>query len=238
MLSKNITMGLIRVSVLVPLMLVGCETKQPINKMEPVDKFVSGSEKQEYQQAYNQLRNGNTKESIEQFNAFLIKHPSGLLYANNAQYWLGEAYRVDQNNDAARKAFNDVIEKYPDGVKVPDALLRLGMLEMEQGNNGKAIEYFVRVATEYPNSTVAPIAEKKLHTLGVTEIKKIDKPIKLKPKQAVIPPASNSTVDNKEMPKKTTSVNFDEFKAQCKELGFKAGTQDFGNCVLQLNEGK
>jgi hypothetical protein len=57
-------------------------------------------------------------------------------------------------------------------------------------------------------------------------------------KQAVIPPASNSTVDIKEMPKKTTSVNLDEFKAQCKALGFKAGTQDFGNCVLQLNEGK
>ena len=41
-----------------------------------------------------------------------------------------------------------------------------------------------------------------------------------------------------ETPKKTTSVNLDEFKAQCKALGFKAGTQDFGNCVLQLNEGK
>ena len=215
------------------LLLVGCAT------VEPYKVEVSGSEKWEYEQAYNQLQNGNAKRSIEQFNAFLIKHPSGLLYANNAQYWLGEAYRVDQNNDAARKAFNDVIEKYPDGVKVPDALLRLGMLEMEQGNNEKAIEYFVRVATEYPNSSVGPIAEKKLHTLGVTEIKKIDKPIKLKPKQAVIPPASNGSAEiKKEMPKKTTSVNLDKFKAQCKALGFKAGTQDFGNCVLQLNEGK
>jgi hypothetical protein len=28
------------------------------------------------------------------------------------------------------------------------------------------------------------------------------------------------------------------FKAQCKVLGFKEGTQDFGNCVLELNEAK
>lgn len=31
-------------------------------------------------------------------------------------------------------------------------------------------------------------------------------------------------------------VNLGEFKTQCKELGFKVGTPDFGNCVLKLNE--
>ena len=141
MQSKNITMGLISILVLVPLMLVGCATVEPY-KIE-----VSGSEKQEYQQAYNQLRNGNTKRSIEQFNAFLIKHPTGQ-YSNKAQYWLGVANRV------IPLTFN-----------------------------------------------------------GSAEIKK-------------------------EMPKKTTSVNLVEFKVQCKELGFKAGTQDFGNCVLELNDAK
>lgn len=74
--------------------------------------------------------------------------------------------------------------------------------------------------------------------LEVMAIKKIDKPLNSKPKQIVMPPDSNSADDNKEMPKKTTSVNLDEFKAQCTQLGFKAGTQDFGNCVLELNEGK
>ena len=140
----------------------------PKKKEEVPEVKVPEGEKQEYQQAYNELRNGHTKQSIEQFNAFLSKYPSGT-YSNNAQYWLGEAHRVDQNNDAARKAFNDVIEKYPDGVKVPDALLRLGMLEMEQKNVAKAREYFVRVTTEFPKSSVAPIAAKKL--LKLDEVK-------------------------------------------------------------------
>jgi len=35
-----------------------------------------------------------------------------------------------------------------------------------------------------------------------------------------------------------SKVNLEEFKANCKLLGFKEKTTDFGNCVLQLNEGK
>ena len=147
---------------------IASDNRIPKKKEEVPEVKVPEGEKQEYQQAYNELRNGHTKQSIEQFNAFLSKYPSGS-YSNNAQYWLGEAHRVDQNNDAARKAFNDVIEKYPDGVKVPDALLRLGMLEMEQKNVAKAREFFVRVTTEFPKSSVAPIAVKKL--LKLDEVK-------------------------------------------------------------------
>ncbi|MFZ2169578.1 MAG: tol-pal system protein YbgF [Methylococcaceae bacterium] len=128
----------------------------------------SGTEKEEYQQAYNELRNGHTNESIEQFNAYLNKYPAGV-YANNAQYWLGEAYRVNKDNEAARKAFNDVIEKYPNGAKVPDALLKLGYIEAEQKNFAKAREYLTRVTAEYPNTPAALLATKKL--LKLDEVK-------------------------------------------------------------------
>ena len=33
-------------------------------------------------------------------------------------------------------------------------------------------------------------------------------------------------------------LSLEEFKTQCKVLGFKEGSQDFGNCVLELNESK
>ena len=98
----------------------------------------------------------------------MSKYPTGV-YANNAQYWLGEAYRVKQDNDAARKAFNDVIEKYPDGAKVPDALLKLGYIEMDQKNPAKAREYLTRVTTDYPKSPAALLAAKKL--LKLDEVK-------------------------------------------------------------------
>ncbi|MGR8999096.1 MAG: tol-pal system protein YbgF [Gammaproteobacteria bacterium] len=142
--------------------------KQAPNRKPDAAVQVSGAEKEEYQQAYNELRNGHTDQSIEQFIAYLNMYPTGV-YANNAQYWLGEAYRVKQDNNAARKAFNDVIEKYPNGIKVPDALLKLGYIEVEQKNPAKAREYLTRVTVEYPNTRAALLAEKKL--LKLDEIK-------------------------------------------------------------------
>lgn len=139
-----------------------------VPKPKPEAAQVSGAEKQEYQQAYNELRNGHTEQSIEQFKVYLGKYPAGV-YGDNAQYWLGEAYRVKQDNDAARKAFNDVVEKYPDGAKVPDALLKLGYIEIDQKNLVKAREYLTRVTTDYPKSPAALLAGKKL--LKLDEVK-------------------------------------------------------------------
>jgi tol-pal system protein YbgF len=124
-----------------------------------------GQDKQGYFMAYDELRSGHTLQSIEQFKAYLNQYPSGE-YANNAQYWLGEAYRVNQDNASARKAFNDVLEKYPDSAKVPDATLKLGYIEVDQKNFIKAAEYFNRVISDYPKSPAAVLAAKKLLKLN------------------------------------------------------------------------
>lgn len=120
-----------------------------------------GDEKQQYQQAYEALGNGHTVQAIAEFNAMLGKNPKGE-YANNAQYWLGEAYRVNQDVDSARNAFNNVVEKYPGSSKVPDALLKLGYIEVEQKNPAKAREYLTRVTVDFPGSKAARLAAKKL----------------------------------------------------------------------------
>jgi tol-pal system protein YbgF len=125
---------------------------------------VSEGEKQEYQQGYDDLRNGRTAQAITEFNAFIASHP-GSSYASNAQYWLGEAHRVNQDNTSARKAFNDVVGTYPNSAKVPDALLKLGYIEMEEKNSAKAREYLTRVTTEFANSRAAGLAQKKLLVL-------------------------------------------------------------------------
>ena len=121
--------------------------------------------KQQYLQAFEAFRNGQVTEAITQFNTLLSKDPNNL-YANNAQFWLGEAYRVNKNTEAARKAFSLVLEKYPTSQKVPDALLKLGTIEMEQKNTAKAKEYLTRVMTDYPSSKPAEIAAKKLQQLN------------------------------------------------------------------------
>jgi tol-pal system protein YbgF len=123
-----------------------------------------GDSKQPYQHAYDALRSGLTSQAIAEFKELLSKNPNGE-FASNAQYWLGEAYRVNQDVDAARNAFNAVVDHYPGSPKVPDAMLKLGYIEMEQKNPVKARDYLTRVTVAYPESTAAHLAAKKLLVL-------------------------------------------------------------------------
>ncbi|CAG7857516.1 hypothetical protein MCAMS1_02369 [biofilm metagenome] len=137
---------------------------EPVPPPAPEAMPLSASEKQEYQSAYDNLRNGRTAQAITQFNGFIANHPDST-YAGNAQYWLGEAHRVNMDNTSARQAFNTVVEKYPRSAKVSDALLKLGYIEMEEKNTEKAREILTRVTTEFGNSRAAVLAEKKLAIL-------------------------------------------------------------------------
>lgn len=120
-----------------------------------------------YQQAFEAFRNGQVAEAIAQFSDLLSKDPNNQL-ANNAQFWLGEAYRVNKDIPSAKKAFSAVLEKYPNSQKVPDALLKLGSIEMDAKNSVKAKELFTRVITDYPTSKPAEVAAKKLQQLNGT----------------------------------------------------------------------
>lgn len=123
--------------------------------------------KQPYQQAFEALRNGQVAQAIEQFNTLLEQDPKNI-YANNAQFWLGKAYRISKDSASAKKAFNVLLEKYPSSQKVPEALVELGAIEAEQKNPAKAKEYLTRVITDFPTSKSAELAAKKLQQINGT----------------------------------------------------------------------
>lgn len=131
----------------------------------PSEPAAAVSEDQAYKQAYDDLRNGRTTQSIEEFKAYLSTNPSGPL-SGNAQYWLGEAYRINQDFSSSRAAFTKVLESYPDSPKVPDALLKLGYIEIDLNNKPKAGEYLNRVINDYPNTNAARMAAKKLQSIS------------------------------------------------------------------------
>ncbi len=120
-----------------------------------------GNEKERYQQAYDTLRNGHNAQAVNMFEALLADKPAGE-FSDNAQYWLAEAHKMNRDNDKAKAAFNKVVSQYPDSSKVPDALLKLGFIEFEQQNQAKARDYLTRVVTNYPGTTAAHLASKKL----------------------------------------------------------------------------
>lgn len=119
------------------------------------------NEKQMYKAAYETLRNGHNKRAIREFETLLKRFPEGQ-FASNSQYWLGEAHKVNRNIQAAKKAFNEVVNNYPNSNKVPDALLKLGYIELEQNNKASARDYLTQITVNHPDSTAAHLAKKKL----------------------------------------------------------------------------
>lgn len=123
------------------------------------------TDKTRYQAAYQMLRNGHNTRAITAFNSLIADFPAGE-YADNSQYWLGEAYKVNQNLEAAKVAFLKVVMKYAGSPKVPDALLKLGYIEFEQNNMAQARDYLTQVTVAHPETTAAHLAEKKLMQLS------------------------------------------------------------------------
>ncbi len=120
-----------------------------------------GDEKERYQIAYDTLRNGHNEQAVKMFESLLTDFPAGE-FSDNAQYWLGEAYKINREFDKARAAFGKVVSRYPNSSKVPDALLKIGYIEFDQQNIAKARDYLTRVTTSYPGTTAAHLAAKKL----------------------------------------------------------------------------
>ena len=119
------------------------------------------SEKELYQAAYETLRNGHNTRAISAFKALLSKFPDGE-YADNSLYWLGEAYKVNQDFNSSKAAFSKIVTHFGGSTKVPDALLKLGYIEFEQNNIPKARDYLTQVTTSYPASPAADLATEKL----------------------------------------------------------------------------
>lgn len=128
---------------------------------EPAPKYDAEQERNEYKAAFESLREARYAQAIEAFTAFLQKYPEGN-YADNAQYWLGEANYVSRNFDQALSEFAVVLERFPRSSKVPDAKLKMGYTYYELQQWEKAREMLSGIINAHPNTSVAPLAEQRL----------------------------------------------------------------------------
>lgn len=118
-------------------------------------------EKDSYRSAFNLLKEGRYDRSIKSFTAFLSKYPQST-YADNAQYWLGEANYVSRKYKSAVKEFGRVIAGFPDSSKVPDAMLKLGFTHYELKQWLKSRQMLEAVMQNYPRSSAAKLAGTRL----------------------------------------------------------------------------
>lgn len=127
----------------------------------PVDNAPSSVEQAVYTQAFDALKAGSYSVAITGFKDFLGTYPTSPL-ADNAQYWLGEAYYVNRDFGSAAGAFRTVLKKWPDSRKAPDALLKLGYTQLEQKQYPAARATLEEVTKKYPGTESARLATERL----------------------------------------------------------------------------
>jgi len=127
----------------------------------PGDNGPSSTEQAVYSQSIDALKAGSYSIAITGFRDFLKSYPQSPL-AENAQYWLGEAYYVNHDYDSAAEAFRAVLKKWPDARKAPDALLKLGYTQIEQKQYAAARSTLTAVTQKYPGTDTAKLATDKL----------------------------------------------------------------------------
>ncbi len=136
---------------------------------KPPAALVPGSmeqvgEQAEYDKALAILREGRYPEAAQAFKQFLADHPGSTL-ADNASYWLGEAYYVTRNFDKAQGAFQSLVDTFPQSAKVPGSRLKIAYIHYEKKNWKTARRALTDLVSEYPDTTVARQANDRLQRM-------------------------------------------------------------------------
>lgn len=118
-----------------------------------------------YNNAYLDLTRGDYKLALVGFNDFLKYFPENDL-AVNAQYWIGECFYAQGLYHIAFDEFQNVIIRYPNGSKVPAALLKMGYSANKMGDKENAKKYLQMVIQKFPHSEEARLAKQQLETFN------------------------------------------------------------------------
>ena len=123
-------------------------------KKQPTEDELYKSAKQAFDQ-------GDSETAKKYFQEVIDRYPKSE-NADNAQFWIGEIYYREKWYEKAILEYQKVIEKYPDGNKVPAALLKQGVAFQNIGDKPNSRHILEDLVKKYPKSNEAKIAREKL----------------------------------------------------------------------------
>jgi len=122
------------------------------------------SAEDEYKAAYDLYKRKKYSEARKSFEAF-IKNNKEHKWAGNSHFWIGESYYAEGTYDRAILSYDDVVRKYPNSNKVPDAMLKQGYAFINLKDPLAAKGVLRGLVQKYPDSQAAASARNKLKTL-------------------------------------------------------------------------
>jgi tol-pal system protein YbgF len=126
-----------------------------------------------FDEAYKRYQAGQFEEARRLFRTFTTRYGRDDR-ADNAQYWLGQAYYEERKYAAAIAEFKKVLDNFPRGDATDAAMfgMALSFVELKYCTEGEA--YLQDLLKRFPNSTLKEKAQKK-----IKEVKKMKRNKKL-----------------------------------------------------------
>lgn len=106
---------------------------------------------EQYDRAFDLLRQANYDEAEKAFKAFIDKNPKDKLL-DNAKYWYAETFYGRAKFSDAAAAFADAFQQNPQGSKAPDSLLKLAMSLAAMDKTQDACATLLGLKSKYPNA--------------------------------------------------------------------------------------
>jgi tol-pal system protein YbgF len=125
------------------------------------------SAKQVYDSALRDRLGGNLDLAMQGFEEYL-KWYSTTELAPNAQFYIGEIFYDKNDFDSAVRAYDAVIERFPENNKTPDAMYKKGMALLKSGQRNQAGQEFLTLIQKYPSAEVTAKAKAQRKALGLS----------------------------------------------------------------------
>lgn len=109
-------------------------------------------------------RQGEWDKAVGKFREF-VQTAGKSEMADNAQYWIGESYYNQRDFNRAIIELNEVLLRYPQGDRVPAALLALATAFADSGDKIDARLILQKLISDHPGSEEAGIGRQKLQAL-------------------------------------------------------------------------
>lgn len=145
--------------------------EERVRKLEPIKVTVDGrtfnvdpEEKRLYDQALNDLKQGDDSAAIKGFTT-LNQQFSRSGYRESAMFWLGNAYYSQRNYKDAINAFKVVTTAVPAHPKAAEALLSIANCQIELKDTKTAKKTLEQVIKDYPKTETSQTAQQRLTSL-------------------------------------------------------------------------
>ncbi len=112
----------------------------------------------QFSTAMNLLAKARYDEASAAFRSFADTYPKDDL-ASQALYWVADIAYVQKDYAGASRGFAEVIKKYPNSLRAPDSMLKLGQSLIAAGQKKEGCTALAALPAKYPKAAKAVLAQ-------------------------------------------------------------------------------